>query len=414
MKILFATSSFNGGGITSYAYEVINNYSLKNEMYVLIGDDKKMPITKKGVTVLRCENSDVSVENAKKALHIINDEIKPDVIISSNSRIMAFIAPYILDSIKLITVSHSQKYIETDTAAFNSRYIDSIVALSNFNKKYIDRRFHIRDNNKAAVVYNFVKELDNANVFIERKKKQKPINIVFMGGSSGSKSPDITFQIMMGLAKTDLSFKMYWLGSNLLTLGKLLPFQHVSSFFEGDTRFVFTGRVPREEALDICARANILLIPSRREGCPMAMLETMRSGVISITSDYKNACQELVLNNQTGKIISHNDILGFVKAITDIIANPSRYDSYYDASYNYFISNLSFSRWKERMDAIINKKTSDHYRRKSSFSLIKFKRDLFVFSLLDFQNRMDKMVNERIRVLIPFVREFYKNRRNKK
>ena len=413
MRVLFATSSFRGGGITSYAVEVINSFSAEHDFSVLIGDDKKMPITKDGVRVYYCENSDISIENAKKALRLINEDIKPDVILSSNSRIISFIAPYLLDSIKLITVSHSQKYAETDTAAYNSRYIDTIIALSRFNKAYIDRRFIIKDPQKTKVVYNFVRGVEGVEERIRNKKKQNPLRILFMGGSSGSKSPDIVFRIMTKLSEANLPFRFYWLGSDLFTLGNLLPFQHVSSFFEGDDRFVFTGRVTRDKALAICAEANILLIPSRREGCPMAMLETMRTGVISITSDFKNACQELVENNVTGMIIPHNDIDGFVNTVTSIIKFHQGYASFYESSYKFFQTNLSYEKWKERMDLIMLNNEVRHHHRRKKFSLILFELDTLLFSLLNLQNRVDHLFHERIKPVVPFVKRYYSLKRHK-
>lgn len=51
MKILFATSSFAGGGITSYAHEVINNYALNHEVCVFIGDDSKSPLNKSNMKI---------------------------------------------------------------------------------------------------------------------------------------------------------------------------------------------------------------------------------------------------------------------------------------------------------------------------------------------------------------------------
>lgn len=43
MKVLLVTSSFRGGGITSYAHEVVNCFSNGNDMSVIIGDDTQLP-----------------------------------------------------------------------------------------------------------------------------------------------------------------------------------------------------------------------------------------------------------------------------------------------------------------------------------------------------------------------------------
>ena len=74
MKILLCSSSFGGGGITSYAHELIENYSAGNEFYVMLGSDKKSPIKNNKVKVLYYDMSDISIQNLKKAIKIINEE----------------------------------------------------------------------------------------------------------------------------------------------------------------------------------------------------------------------------------------------------------------------------------------------------------------------------------------------------
>ena len=119
MKILLASSSFAGGGITSYAHELINCYSEGNDFSVIIGNDEQCPIIKTGVKVYKYNCSDISFSNIRSIIKLINEEICPDILISSCAKVIALALPYLNDSIKIITVSHSLKYIEADIAAFN-------------------------------------------------------------------------------------------------------------------------------------------------------------------------------------------------------------------------------------------------------------------------------------------------------
>ena len=173
MKILFATSSFSGGGITTYAHEVINNYASFHDVSVLVGDDSKAPIINKRVNVYKVECSDVSIQNAKKILTLVHEEIRPDVIINSNAQIITLIAPYLSKDIKLITVAHSLKYQEADVAAFNHSFVDGIVALSKSGKTYLQKRFLIKDGEKIKVIYNFVSRLPDASQIRIQKKRME-------------------------------------------------------------------------------------------------------------------------------------------------------------------------------------------------------------------------------------------------
>ncbi len=409
MKIAFATSSFRGGGIASYALEFIKHYSDNNQLFVIVGDDSKAPIVKANVVVHRIEGGDLSISNARKLIRLINDMIKPDVLVNSNSQIVAFSIPFLLPNIKVITVSHSLKYIEADIAAYNHLFTDNVVALSYYNKKYLDKRFHIQDENKCVVVYNFVEAGKEVDVVLNEKRCRHTPNIVYMGGSSGAKNPVLVFRVLKRLLETDLDFRFYWLGSDAPPLQKIQPFKTISELLPlQDKRIVFTHRIPREEAMQICSEANIILIPSKREGCPMALLETMRYGVISITSDYNNACRELINDRVNGRIISHTRVNEFVVCIKDIILHPKDYDYMYEESLDTFNRQLSFNAWRASMDELIYKNELNHNKRYDTFSPIRFTMSKFFFSIINYQNRINKFIHETLPAAIYFLAQYLK------
>lgn len=386
VKIAFATSSFRGGGITSYAFEFIKAFKDHYELSVLIGDDSKAPIVEDNVKVYKCESDDISKSNAENAIHLIQDVIIPDILFISNSKIVTLITPYLPDKIKIITICHSQKYIEADLGAFQAKYLDNIITLSQYGDKYVKNRFRIKNNlGKCKIIPNFVHSLPNVNSIIQSKMTNEPFRILFMGGSSGSKSPDIVFKILKGLKKTNKQFAFYWLGSDIPPMKRFLPFSNVSEFFKDDARFKFTGKIPRQEALELCNGTNLILIPSRREGCPIALLEAMRSGVITVTSDYDSACKDMVLPQKTGFIIDHRNINNFIDTIVNIIDNRHCYDDYYTASYDYFKNNYSYEVWCKNMERLFTEESYLHKRRLKKISSIKFQFDkIRLFYLIKF------------------------------
>lgn len=365
MKILLTSSSFKGGGIASYAVELIDSYSESYEICVLIGDDSLYPLDKYNVKVYHYDMADTSEKNASEVLVLINQKIKPDVIINSCSRLMALLTPFLNNNIKVINVSHSLRYNEADYAGFNSEYADKVIALSNYNKEYLERTFNCKG--KVEVVYNFVRELPNQPQFLQNKLKAKTPVIVFTGGGTAAKSPEIIYKIVIELLKTDLDFKFYWLGTTTPPFKKIQPFKEIKDILPNDSRLVVTGRVPREEAMRISNEANIFLTPSRREGCPMALLEAMRVGTISITSDYNNGCKEIIKDGYNGFVIPHKNLNDFVERIKDIIKNPKQYMTIYDNSYKTFQTELSFAVWKKEMDALINDINCQHKKRYDAF-----------------------------------------------
>lgn len=169
MNILFVSSSFHGGGISAYALEVINCFKAVHNISVIIGDDSRSPLT--GVKVYHYETKNTSFDNACKILNLIVNDIKPDVIINSFGVVIPLIIPYLPDSIKVISVSHSLRYNEADVAGINAKYADHVIALSNYNAKYLKKTFHI-DDHKISVLYNCVEdELKADTSSIEQKRK---------------------------------------------------------------------------------------------------------------------------------------------------------------------------------------------------------------------------------------------------
>ena len=110
MKVVLATSSFKGGGITSYAHELINCYSKGNSFSVIIGDDSQNPINRDGVAIYKYDCSDLSFANICNIIKLINEEIKPDILIASCAKAISLALPYLNNNIKVIAVSHSLKY----------------------------------------------------------------------------------------------------------------------------------------------------------------------------------------------------------------------------------------------------------------------------------------------------------------
>lgn len=371
MKILFATSSFGGGGITSYAKEVIGNFSSGNNFTVMIGNDKVSPITTPGVKIYNYECSDLSIKNALAVIDIINNTIKPDLILSSNAWIIPMVAKYLNDNIKIITVSHSLRYEEADMSAISYKYIDKVIAASSiYNKKYLEKRFGI-DGKKIDIILNFVEELPDAEERIQRKfSKTSPCIISFPGGASGSKSPDIVLQIALELIKTDLDFVLFW-NKNTQITGRHLNFLHIGDIKDliSDSRVKFPGCLPtRQDAIDLISSSHIFLAPSRREGCPVALLEAMRVGCIPMVADFDVANKDMINDGINGFVIGRNDIKGWVARISDFIKEPQKYEAIGRNAYTSYKNLYTYPVWRTNMEKAINGCENNHTKRLSHVS----------------------------------------------
>lgn len=411
MRILFATSSFKGGGITSYGKEVIENYSKDNELSVLIGSDQASPITTPNVKVYYQECKDLSVSNAYRIRDLINNTIRPEVILSSNAQIISLIAPFLNDDIRIITVSHSLKYEAADMAAVAHKYVDKIIAASStYNKLYMIHRFGIKDASKIEIILNFVSQMKNAQDYLKEKKERNELVLVFAGANSSSKSPDVVIKVVRKLAESDLPFKFYWMGYTDIPLRQYFPFLHVDDIkdFVKDSRVVFPGRLPtRDDAVSLISSANIFIAPSRREGCPIALLEAMRCGAIPIVADYGNANKEIIHNNENGFVIDHKNIDEWFLKIQDIIINHSHYMPFYDSSFQTFQDQFSYGVWKDKMDSAIYGCAYNHKRRKCALNVCVLWLRILYFKTLKLVCRIEARLQEDVKVFTEFCKVKY-------
>lgn len=79
-----------------------------------------------------------------------------------------------------------------------------------------------------------------------------------------------------------------------------------------DKRTHFLGY--RKDVVDICFQSNIFIMPSKREGLPVASLEAMYCGLPLITSDIRGLV-DVMDNGVSGYMHPYNDVRGFATSI---------------------------------------------------------------------------------------------------
>lgn len=388
MKILIANDVFvEGGGITTYCSELIRCLSKEHELTVVLKDDSLFPIRVPSVKVLYHDTQDLSVKNAHLFIKLINEEVKPDIVIGSFALIIPIIAPFLNNNIRLMTVSHSGKHFVSDYCAVNHKYIDNIIAASSdYNKRYLEKRFHIKDQTKIKVIYNsvaFNSELESLRL---EKKKRDVISIVYSGGGLPGKNPDLTLKILCNLLKTDLNFKFYWTGGSKLPLPKQIinrcKLNDVKQFLPEDERVEFVGRIPSsEDFVKFVSSANILLTPSRNEGCSMLVLQALRSGSILMVGDYLHSNKELVEKGDCGFALDHRSPETFADKLIDIISHPSEYARMYENAHDTYQRLLSYPVWETKMMSLLESATK-HAKRKQRINDLRLRYDISRMKLM--------------------------------
>jgi glycosyltransferase involved in cell wall biosynthesis len=79
----------------------------------------------------------------------------------------------------------------------------------------------------------------------------------------------------------------------------------------------------RKDMPEILKAADLFVLSSRWEGCPMVVLEAMALGV-PIVATGVGGVPELVLDNETGLIIASENIDEMAAAMFDLLSNPEK------------------------------------------------------------------------------------------
>lgn len=409
MKILFCTSGLvtGGGGIASYAHDFIEAFKEGNEFVVVTNDGYK---EKKDdpFNVMHFNMNDFSLDNAKQFMNFIIIT-KPQLIVNSAFPLLSLVTPYLDNNIKVINVAHFVDGKLLLISGLNANYADTTIAQSTFAKENLRRFYKLKDETKVDVVYNFMPPL--AKVNLKEKKQCQTLKIVFPGGSSIAKSVDIVAMVLKRLLRTNLQFEFYWIGHTTLP-GSNWPFvktKNISDCIDkNDPRIKVFGPVPREEAKHIMADANIFLLPSRGEGCPITLLEAMRGGCIPIISDAKHGSLDLIKNGQNGFVVKQNSVRQIVELITKIINNHQQYDNIYNASLQKFNNDLQYHVWKNKMRQILAR--SNKHRHRKQFSNNKYELDVIYikFRYLMFWLQARFCFQPYIMIIFRYIKYLYK------
>ena len=416
MKILIANNVFDGGGgITTYCSELIRCLSKKHNLTVVLKDDSMFPIKEPGVRVLYHDTQDLSKENAKLFIKLINEEVKPDIVIGSFALIIPVIAPFLNENIRLMTVSHSGKYFASDYCALNHKYIDHIIgASSDYNKRYLERKFHIKDHSKIRVIYNSVASDPELERLCNEKKTKDIVSIVYSGGGLPGKNPDLVLKILCLLLKTDLNFKFYWTGGSKLPLPKSIinrcKLNDVQQYLQKDERVEFVGRIPSsDDFVKFVSSGNILLTPSRNEGCSMLVLQSLRSGSILMVGDYPHNNRELVEKGNCGFALDHRSPKIYADKLIDIISHPHEYVQLYENAHRTFEDFLSYPVWEASMENLIEE-ASYHTERKRTISDKRLTYDIMRMKILRKKSYYRSIFFFTIRSLCNFYIQYFKMR----
>ena len=317
MKLLVGCSSppdVGAGGILTYTREIVECFlELGHEVFIAAPEpDDWSWIKNNGLKFFETNQYKDPKVSVGELVIFINDN-KIDGIINNDN-------PYVQSALPAvratsIVIGHLGESVIASLACFQEEWSDYVVTISNDMCATYVQNYKVPVI-KCPVVLNGVKDNGCKDDLTNSSERLK---VVFAGGSNKRKGSNHILSSVKRYASRIDDIELNWFG-------------FVSEGMKSELKkyeFVcFHGHVSRNQFMEVLEDSDVLLFPSKSEGCPMAMLEAMSYGVVPIASNGIGAMTSLITTGREG-YICHLDrwseqataCLSFLNAHRDVLSD---------------------------------------------------------------------------------------------
>jgi glycosyltransferase involved in cell wall biosynthesis len=117
-------------------------------------------------------------------------------------------------------------------------------------------------------------------------------------------------------------------------------------------RVSFFGAKSSAEVLDIASSHDVFVLPTRWEGVPVALLETMGVGLVPVVSRIESGVSEILTDGVTGLMPPVGDIAAFAEAIASLDADRAKLESIGAAASDYVASHHDIRKCTDAYQAL--------------------------------------------------------------
>jgi glycosyltransferase involved in cell wall biosynthesis len=150
----------------------------------------------------------------------------------------------------------------------------------------------------------------------------RPI-VLFVGYFSADKRPDVLYDAWARIE--GLSSLLVFVGateSRYLEVDPAIAIE-IRRKAEADGHLDAVRFVPPTLAIEKYFRAaDVYVLPSRREGLPIALLEAMSSGVACVATRLTGSTDSIIQDGTSGRLVEVDDLDGYTRAIAGLLRDP--------------------------------------------------------------------------------------------
>ena len=147
----------------------------------------------------------------------------------------------------------------------------------------------------------------------KERKTDEPLNLLFLGRFTKSKGIFDLPQIAALLRKKNIKVKWTCIGSGPEEI-------EFKNSWHPDDEVAFLSPASNKEVLEICQQHDVFVMPTKFEGTPVSLLETMSVGLVPVITSLPGGIEEIV-TSEIGYAIGINDNNEFANAIAALNNN---------------------------------------------------------------------------------------------
>ena len=283
----------------------------------------------------RCVQSAMNFRQQKKLSRVFR-EIKPDIVHINQQTAedaLDLLLAAQLSSIPLLSTIHIARSATSLGARFGSlrdlvtsevlRRVNAFhITVANSAAQELLVRFPFLTADRVRVVYNGVRYKDTPPEIsneIRTLWSVKPGETLLgsVGRLTSQKDPGFALEIVADLRRKGLSVRYIWIGDGPM---RTLFFEKARQL-DIDDCVILDGW--RNDVADRLSALDILLMPSRFEGMPLALLEAMSAGLCCLANDL-DGMREAIRQEVTGYLCAPGNLDSWCACLEFLIQNSER------------------------------------------------------------------------------------------
>ena len=359
-----------GAGIAAYVKELATQFvRLGIEVHVASPSPKDLKwLTDNGIHHFAISERDDQLASARRLLAYIRAH-RMDCVINNDNSLLQSVAPAL--SCPFIAVGHFGSTSIASLACYQWRWSDYVVAISSdMQRRFVDK-FDVPIT-RCPIIHNGIRDTGfDAGI---ARRDLNTLYVTYAGGANRFKGADL---VLKAVCNNDAR----WNNVVLNWYGKLPP--KIVRQLSNISHVRVHGHVPREALFEGLRTSDVLLFPSRAEGCPMALIEAMSLGVVPIASDGEGAMRWLVTSGLDGYICHLKD---WGRQMMDCIIhfkhNPDALAAMKQEARRRFVTDYEISVTAQKLLTLLKYPTVDRLRAPRTIEVLRWHRPARL-SLLD-------------------------------